>query len=211
MRTLVIAALGALALAGCSPLTSSHPLFSVADQAGPPPLTEGVWVALNTRCTREAAAATPLPDDCQPIHISRTPDGAWEAAGHKDGEVERLPLILVPAVPRASAEAYAPLYLVELSSKASGANHDAPAQERVYGLVVPIGVLPAREVMFGQIDCEDVLRQGPLAGLSVAHDGQGNVSGCSADNQTTVLEAAQRATIEQLNSLNDSRLVYVGP
>ena len=211
MRTFMFAAAAVFTLGACSPLTSNHPLFAIADQTGPPPLAEGVWVALNSRCTREAAAMTPLPDDCEPINLHRSADGGWEASGpgKNPGEVETIPLLLVPAVPRAGADAYAPLYVAELSARDSGADRQAPARQRIYALVAPLGAMPAHEAMFSDIDCEAILRQGPLEGVSAQHDDQGKVNGCTTESRAAVLEAARRATIEELNSLNDSRLVFV--
>ncbi|MFT3729220.1 MAG: hypothetical protein QM759_15465 [Terricaulis sp.] len=209
MRNLVIAALGMLTLTACSPLTSSHPLFSASDQTGPAPVAEGVWVAIDGDCTREAAATTPLPSACQPFDLRRNAAGAWEAVGHKDGREERLPFVLAPAFPRADASAYAPLYLVQMSARDAGVDHEAPVAQQVYGIVIPLGPMPAHEVMFGQIECDALVEDWPLAGITAQRDARGSLNGCTVDDPATALEAARRATIAQLSNLEQSRMIFV--
>lgn len=215
MRSFVFAAATALVLGACTPLTSDHPLFAVADQTGPAPLTEGVWVALNSRCTHELATTTPMPSECEPLTLSHAPDGGWVLSGSKvENGVEhreQLHLIVVPAVPTANPDAYAPLYIIQTPAREADPHSDADAETRVYAALAPIGTLPAREAFLVDLECESVLREGPIDGVTAEHDARGSISKCTAENQGAVREAARRATIEQLANIDDSRLVLVRP
>jgi hypothetical protein len=216
MRRSSIAMLAALTLGACTPLTSNHPLFSVADQTGPAPLTEGVWVAIDENCTREMAAATPLPHGCEPLTLSRASDGGWTLTGlSKDADGGPKPqsvhFIAVPAVATARPDAYAPLYVVELSARDLDPHSDAPAEARIYGAAAPIGALPATELFFADIDCDAVLREGPIEGVTAERDGNGSLTGCLADRPAAVREAARRAMIEEVHTIDQSRLVFLHP
>ena len=214
MRTFMLTAM-ILALGACTPLSANHPLFAVADQTGPAPLTEGVWVAINSRCTRELAATTPLPDDCEPVRLHRNGDGSWQlsAAKIENGVEQRdeMRLIIVPAVATANAEAYAPLYLVEVSAREADEHSSAPADARVYGAFAPIGGLPAREAFFVDVECDAVLREGPLDGVVSVRDANGGLTSCTAENKGAVREAVRRAVIEELSNVDEARIVFVRP
>jgi len=218
MRFLSIAlAATTLALGACSPpLTSDHPLFAVADQTGPAPLAEGVWVALSARCTREAALSATPPEDCEQMTLRRADEGAWVISGKDKDEngverTEELRLVIAPAVHTADADAYAPLYIVQLSAHDADPHSGAPADARIYMAFAPIGAMPARELYFIDVNCDAILREGPIDGVSTERDAQGNLSACRAANQTAVREAAQRATIEELSNIDQTRLLFVHP
>src|SRR5690606_16348134 len=72
MRAL-FAGVAAMLCVACAPLTAERPLFSVLDQTGPAPLTEGAWV--QGWCAPEAASASP--EACVRIELQRASDGAW--------------------------------------------------------------------------------------------------------------------------------------
>jgi hypothetical protein len=216
MAKLSMAALAALTLGACTPLTSSHPLFSLADATGPAPLSEGVWTALDENCTREMAAQTPLPHGCDQIVLQRRADGAYEVKGAgKDGDAGERPgaltLIIAPAVNTSSADAYAPLYLVQLSPRDADAASNAPPQSRIYAVFAPIGAMPAHEAFFTDIDCTAILREGPIAGVAEQHDPGGALSGCTTDSPAAVREAARRALIEAVSRIDEDRLVFAHP
>jgi hypothetical protein len=216
MAKILMAALAALTLGACTPLTSSRPLFSLADAAGPTPLSEGVWTALNENCTREMAARTPLPEGCDQIVLHRRADGAYElkGAGKDSGGGERsaaLTLIIAPAVSTSAADAYAPLYLVQLSPRDADATSSASPQSRVYAVFAPIGAMPAREAFFTDIDCTAILREGPITGVTEQHGPGGALSGCTTDSPAAVREAARRALIEALGHIDQDRLVFAHP
>jgi hypothetical protein len=74
----LLAAALALALSGCAPLTAATPQFSPADQVGPPPLAEGVWIFVSEACPeRYVRHRGRLPSKCLPSKLSRTSDGGW--------------------------------------------------------------------------------------------------------------------------------------
>jgi len=215
MRIPPLALLTALSLGACSPLTSTHPLFTVADQTGPPPLTEGVWVALDTNCTRDQAAATPLPDGCEPLAVHRSADGSWLVSGSKveDGvqHTQTIHLIVAPAVPTANADAFAPLYIVQFSPREADANDDASRDARIYGAIAPVGGLPAQEIIFFDIECGAALREGPIDGITAEQDAQGHPTHCTAAKPEAARLAAQRAAIENLGNVDQSRMIFLHP
>jgi hypothetical protein len=224
LRTILLAA----ALAGCAQLSAEAPLFAVADQVGPPPLSEGVWIAIGEECgEHNARRSGRFPKDCAPIEISRLPDGAWSARYRVDlatgltreerAEAEAqaarvMHLFIVPAVERRTPEAHAPLYVAEITSS-------APEDKVAYAVLAPLGDLPATSMLvIPGIDCADALRDGPIDGVTeqytervdetgVTHQ---DLSGCLAASQAAVRQAARRALIENLATLPEQRYVYVG-
>ncbi|HCK84422.1 MAG TPA: hypothetical protein DHW63_07875 [Hyphomonadaceae bacterium] len=225
LRSAVALALAA-ALGACANLSAEAPLFSVADQIGPSPLVEGVWIALGENCPERNLSRRRFPQECSPIEIDRLPDGAWRARYRVDlatgltrEERERaeadaariMRLIVVPAVERQDSEAYAPLYVAESAPQS--------ADDRVsYYVIVPQGTLPAESILLlSGIGCADALREGPIAGvteqytervdeLGVAHQ---DLTGCVASSQAAVREAARRAVIENLATLFNTRYARV--
>ena len=211
-RLAVLAILAAAALAACTPMTANAPLFSPADQIGPPPLAEGIWVAIDDDCPRTTATRHGrLPRACEPIEMRRAPDGAWLVHGSskdQDGQQQELDIrfILAPATERPTPDAYSPLYVAEYVDPES-----APAGPR-YAAIAPIGTLPAHEIfMLANIDCAQILRDGPIAGLTETHNEQGALTGCVAASQAVVREAARRALIQGLGEIDQQRLVFVRP
>jgi hypothetical protein len=217
----------ALALAGCAELTAEQPLFSVADQ-GPPPLTEGVWIGVGEGCAERHVRLRRFPSDCTPLDIRRQDDGSWRVAVRVDlvfdlsarerAEAAADPangpyrVILAPAVERDIGEGYAPLYLGEVAATSGERSSVA------YALVAPIGSMPATEMhMTAMISCEQILRDGPIEGVSPRYetrtDAEGEsrqeLSGCVASTRGAVREAARRAVIESLDELTDRRYVFV--
>ncbi len=201
------------ALAGCAPLTAEEPLFSPADQLGPAPLTEGVWIQIGEDCpARMARRRGRLPAACAPGELRRLLDGAWQfhvrtpartgAAEPERDEVMRL--VLAAATERPNAETYAPLYLAEYLQEAE------PRGPR-YLAIAPIGVLPATEIYVVALDCGDVLRDGPIAGVREVRDETGKIVSCIAASQAAVREAARRAIIENLGQVDETRLMFVRP
>lgn len=215
MRGLVTAMAAALALAACTPLTSEHPLFSHADEVGPSPLSEGLWVGIDENCTREMAARAPPPESCDQFTLRHTASGWRLSAQDKDdnGAVRTLefPIVVVPAVPTEHADAYAPLYIVEVGQRDADPKSDAPPDQRIYAVVAPIGVLPAQELFVTEIDCAAILREGPIDGVSERRGADGALSGCVAANQAAVREAARRTVIENLSGIDHNRMVLVRP
>ncbi len=209
------ALIAAVALAGCAPLTAEAPLFSPADQIGPAPLTEGVWIQIGEDCpARMARRRGRLPAACAPGELSRLPDGAWQfhvrtQARTVDGawEPERdemMRLLIAPAIERPNAETYAPLYLAEY---VQWAEQSGPR----YFAIAPIGALPATEIYVVALDCGDVLRDGPIAGVREVRDEEGKIVSCIAASQAAVREAARRAVIENLGQVDETRLLFVRP
>lgn len=221
-RTILLVA----ALAGCAQLSAEAPLFSPADQVGPAPLSEGVWIAIGEECgERNARRGGRFPKECAPIEISRLPDGAWSARYRIDlasgltreeraeAEAARvMHLVIVPAVQRRTPEAYSPLYLAEITSS-------APEDKVAYAVLAPLGDLPATAMLvIAGIDCADALRDGPIDGVTEQYiervDETGvtrqDLSGCLASTQAAVRQAARRALIENLATLAEQRYVYVG-
>lgn len=215
MRAYMIAVATALMLGACTPLTSERPLFSHADETGPPPLTEGVWVALEDNCTREMATATPIGASCDQLTLRHTTEG-WRLSGQDkdDNGAARtvdIPLVVVPAVGTANAEAYAPLYIVQLSTRDANSHSDASPEERIYGVIAPIGAMPATEAFFTDIDCGAILREGPIAGVTEHHNADGTLGGCTTASPSAVREAARRTLVEGFGNVDNDRLVFVHP
>lgn len=145
-----------LALLGaCAPLTAERSLFSVADQIGPTPLTEGRWVQGGDGCAPGEAASEA--DACVTVDVARDRDGAWLYTMRSSADEvadSHWRFIIAPATETARGEDYAPLYLAEYNSL----DDETPP---FYAVVAPVGVMPAREVrMVTMIDCDDVLREG---------------------------------------------------
>jgi hypothetical protein len=215
-------------LAGCAALSAEAPLFSLADQTGPPPLTEGVWIALGEGCAEHNLRRRRFPSDCMPLDIRRDEDGAWRVSVRADlvsditaaerAEAENNPsngpyrVILAPAVERPMGDSYAPVYLGEVVSLAPGNASVA------YAVIAPINSMPATEMhLIAFVDCGSVLRDGPIEGIMTHYeprtDDQGverqELRGCIASTQAAVREAVRRAVIENLNELTDRRFVFV--
>lgn len=215
--------------AGCAELTAERPLFSVADQTGPPPLTEGIWVNISEECPRPNLRQRRFPGECVPMEIRREADGAWRVAIRIDlisdfdrerrAEEEADPsngpyrMILAPAVERPITDSYAPLYLGELTTPGSEEPRDVG-----YAVVVPSGELPATSAyIVGSISCISILADGPIEGVTPEYtpriDDQGvthqELSGCVASSQAAVREAARRAVVEGFDEIASRRLVFV--
>jgi hypothetical protein len=215
--------------AGCAELTAERPLFSVADQTGPPPLSEGIWVTISEECPRPNLRQRRFPADCVPMDIRREVDGAWRVAIRVDlisdlararrAEEETDPqngpyrMILTPAVERQITDSYAPLYVGELTT--SG---DETPGEVGYAVVAPRGAMPATEVYISAIiGCSIILRDGPVEGVTPEYtprtDDQGvthqQLTGCTATSQAAVREAARRTIIEELDAITSRRTVFV--
>ncbi len=209
-KALVIAVVAGLAVAACSPLTARSPLFSASDQIGPPPLSTGVWMSVSEHCPASAAQG-PLPSACELAELRRLPDGAWilrfrEPAhdGIAEKEVE-LRMLIVAATEHPTGEAYAPLYLAE---------YEDPTQSPPvrYAAIAPRGVMPATDIrVIADIDCADVLRDGPVTGVSEVRDAHGALVRCIADGPRAVRESVRRAVIENLRDLDENRLVFIHP
>jgi hypothetical protein len=216
-----------LAIGGCANLTADRPLFSVADQ-GPPPLTEGIWIALGEECAEHNVRRRRFPKECIPLEFRREADGAWRIAFRIDlvsnfNSRERAEaeldaangpyrLILAPAVERETGEGFAPLYVGELDQLR---NEDDSV---TYAVVAAIGAMPATEMrLLGMIGCDDILRDGPIEGITpdyqtrIDEDGVSHqdLRGCTATSQAAVREAVRRALIENLDEIAKSRFVFV--
>lgn len=212
-----------LALGACTPLTANAPLFSPADAIGPPPLTEGVWFALDEeRCTREQATSATPPRTCVPFTFRHMPDGAWRltAEGPDDHGVRRhldLRFVAAPVNEKPSPDAYSALYVAEYLDDGTLDTSDAKQTERHapevrYAVLAPVGGQPARELfLIAEIDCGNILREGPIEGVEERHDAGGALTGCVAANQAAVREAARRAVVENLDDYERSRLLFVHP
>jgi hypothetical protein len=221
----------AAALGACSELTADAPLFSSADQFGPPPLTEGLWIAVHEGCPESNARRRTgrFPGGCTPLEIRRTEDGAWQAqlridlianlSAQERAEAEEqaaagpMRLVIAPAVERARPDSYAPLYVAEVTLQ-------SPPDAIGYAVIAPIGAMPAQSTLVvASIGCIDILRQGPIEGVReqyrtrIEDDGSEHreVSGCVASTQAAVREAARRAVIENLDEMLERRYVYVRP
>jgi hypothetical protein len=197
-------------LGACAPLTAEAPLFSLADQVGPPPLSVGVWRQGGEGCAHEGGTAM---EACARIELSRTGDGAWlyvMRSPEADEVQEQLSwrVIVAPALESDRAEYYAPLYVAEYVSL------DEPGRP-LYAVVAPVGAMPAREVrMLAMIDCDDALREGPIPGVSEVQGEEAFDRVCVARSRTAVREAARRALIENLSLvLGDvrTRFIWVSP
>lgn len=121
-------------------------------------------------------------------------------------------MLIIPAVEYANADAYAPLYIGEL--------RNARAADSVgYIIIAPLGAMPATSALVSSIGCDDILREGPIDGVTPHYGepptgddgGQSPLSGCTASTQAAVHIAARRAMIEDLDTLVGSRYVFVRP
>lgn len=199
-----------LALLGaCAPLTAERSLFSVADQIGPTPLTEGRWVQGGDGCAPGEAASEA--DACVTVDVARDRDGAWLYTMRSSADEvadSHWRFIIAPATETARGEDYAPLYLAEYNSL----DDETPP---FYAVVAPVGVMPAREVrMVTMIDCDDVLREGPIPGVEERNAEEMFERLCVASDQAAVREAARRAAIENLALLIGeprTRFLWVSP
>ncbi|HVY85002.1 MAG TPA: hypothetical protein VG943_07705 [Caulobacterales bacterium] len=207
MSSLAVAALAACASA-CVELTSPTPLFPTADRALPAPIEEGAWVAIDEDCPREALQTQPLPKGCQPFELHQGADGVWVAHGLERGqngqESEReMRFVIAPATENVPPNTYAPLYVAEHQNDAS-----PPAWS--YVVIAPIGTLPAHEVfVLGTISCDAALRDGPINGVRSRHDAHGALTACTASKPSAVREAARRAMIQALPTIDETRLVHL--
>jgi hypothetical protein len=177
-RRRLSALLLAAALAGCAELTAEAPLFSPADQVGPPPLTEGVWIAVHEECPAHYARRRSgrFHAECTPIEIRRQEDGAWVAHLRVDlvfgltaqqradaEEYDPVRVIIAPAVERPPADGYSPLYVAELSPTEQD-------DDIGYAVIAPIGAMPATSMLLvGSIGCVDILRDGPIDGITAQY------------------------------------------
>jgi hypothetical protein len=201
----------ALSLGACAPLTAQAPLFSLADQANPPPLREGVWRQIDPGCTTETAQAGE--NGCVRIEVSRSEDGRWlyvmrstDESGVTEENAWRF--VIASAVETERREEYAPLYVAEYVAV------DEPNQP-FYAVVAPVGLMPASEVrMIAMIDCDDALREGPIPGVREEQGDEEFERLCIAANRGAVREAARRTVIENLSVLlgeESVRFVWIAP
>lgn len=220
----------AAAISACAELTADAPLFTPADQAGAPPLTEGIWIGLAEDCPqRHARARGRFPMACAPLEIRRAEDGAWRARFRIDlvygltaqeradaaDDVGPYRVVIAPAVEREiPGDSYAPLYLGEMR------NETADTTTVGYVAIAPMGVMPATSfTLTGPINCEVILRDGPIEGINASYteeatpDGQvtRTIGACTPMTQAAVREAARRAAIEDLGAMAQGRFVYVRP
>jgi hypothetical protein len=202
----------AAALVGaCAPLTAQTPLFSLADQAQPPPLREGVWMQTDPACAAETALAGE--DGCVRIEVARGADGGWlytMRSTDEDGVTEENAwrFVIASAVETERGDEYAPLYVAEyLSLKAP--------EQPFYAVVAPVGLMPASEVrMVAMIDCDDSLRDGPIPGIEEQTGEAAFERVCIAESRGAVREAARRVVIENLPALlgeQRGRFVWIAP
>src|SRR5690348_553739 len=124
MRTLFALA-AVVFVSACASLTADRPLFTTADQIGPAPLAEGIWIMVGDDCPMPIASRRTgrLPRDCAPMEIRRGDDGAWIARFRvdlmstppdaDDGPLGPFTFIIVPAADHTEAASYAPLYVAE--------------------------------------------------------------------------------------------------
>lgn len=229
LMTATLAALAALIVSGCTSLTAPAPLFTVADQIGPPALSEGIWIGVNEDCpVRNATRRNGrFPRGCDAYELRRTDDGAWRlserpdlmsAQQDVDSSDAAYVFVLVPVSERPSADAYSSYYVAEVREEDSSV---------IYAGVVPIGTMPATSFTTVSIDCGTIIRDGDIAGIEVSYetveappgtppDGAApttRIRGCTASTQAAVREAARRALVETIGSQIESgeRLMYVRP
>mgnify|MGYP001264996479 CR=1 FL=1 len=211
-----------VALGACTPLRAERPLFSPADQIGPPPLVEGVWIAISEDCPeRYARRRGRAPAKCRPAEITRMEDGAWlyrfqdhVPLGDENSEAE-MPrswrLVIAPLTERHMPEdVYAPLYLAEYAPLDAGVE----AADPHYALIAPVEVLPAEEIYVRrEINCASVLRDGPIEGVREIRNERGDPTDCVAETQAAVREAVRRDLIENLHNMlgGEGRLMRVRP
>jgi hypothetical protein len=217
------------ALCGCAELRAERPLFAPADQTGRAPLTEGIWIAVSDECPeRYARSRGRFPADCTPFELRRAESGAWRVALRADlayglsredrSEAEQSSgpflLIVAPAAERTLQEdEFASVYLAEM-------RREDGADEGVgYLVIAPVGTLPASDVRVASIGCHDILRDGPIDGVTPEYrdrqvEGgaiEQDISGCVATTQAAVREAARRTMIEDFETLIGTRYVHARP
>lgn len=228
----------AAALGACAELSADAPLFSPADQAGPPPLTEGVWIAVGEKCPAANARRRTgrFPADCSPLEVRQAQDGAWrvslridlvyglsaqERAEAEEEDAGPYRLVIAPAVERTLGDSYAPIYVAETTRE--------EATGIAYVVIAPLGQMPATSALVVlSVSCADILRDGPIDGVAAQYTAnettadaseapeseparEPTLSGCIASTQAGVREAARRAVIENLDEMLERRFVYVRP
>jgi hypothetical protein len=203
--------LAALLLGACAPLTARAPLFTLTDQASPPPLREGVWMQTDPACT--PATAQRGENGCTRIEVARGEDGGWlytMRSTDENGVTEENAwrFVIASAVETERGEEYAPLYVAEYVAI------EEPEQP-FYAVVAPVGIMPAGEVrMVAMIDCDDALREGPIPGVEEVVGDEAAERLCIAASREAVREAARRALIENLPLLlgeERARFVWIAP
>ncbi|MGH6951534.1 MAG: hypothetical protein ACREH4_11705 [Vitreimonas sp.] len=237
-RDILTALMMAAALGACAELTAEAPLFAVSDQIGPPPLTEGVWIAVGEDCPAYYARRRTgrFPEGCWPMELRTGEGGAWrmrprvdlisnlsaQERAQTEADFGPARAIVAPAVENPPVDGYSPLYVAEFDPEAE--DHAIS-----YAVIAPIGAMPATSAMvIGSIGCADILRDGPIEGVTVqyeeptpAREGAAltssapderappAMSGCIAAAPAAVREAARRAVIQNLGELTQVRFVYV--
>jgi hypothetical protein len=219
MRTLLLT----LALAGCAQLSAEAPLFSVADQPSEPPIVEGVWLVLGEGCPAEnLTRSNNFSPPCEPMQITREPDGAWSARQRPDlvagptpeeraapEQPREIRFLLVPAVERPLGAGQSTAFVAELQPP-------APGDSTAYVIAVPTGALPAASLfILSGIGCADALADGPIADVEPLYTERAGpagettreLSGCVASTQAAVREAARRTLIANADELSEQRLV----
>lgn len=209
-----------VALGACTPLRAERPLFSLADQIGPPPLVEGVWISISEDCPeRYARRRGRAPAKCRPAELTRMEDGAWlyrfqDHVPLRDENAEaEMPrnwrLVIAPLTVRNTPEAYAPLYLAEYAPL-EGPGADEPR----YALIAPVEVLPAEEIYVRlEVGCASALRDGPIEGVRETRNERGDITDCVAETQAAAREAGRRDLIENLRNMlgGEGRMMLVRP
>ncbi len=174
-------------LTACAPLSAERPLFTFADQSGPAPLSEGVWLQSDRSCSIEEGAARS--EDCAWIEVTRSGDGGWRyvMGPGKPGVVvdSSWRFLITRAVNTDRGDEFAPLYVAEYLST------DRPGRP-LYAAVAPVGPMPAKEVrMIAVIDCSDALREGPIPGVTDVRSSGQFSRVCIASSVGAVREAAR--------------------
>lgn len=177
---LTLVFMGAALVSGCAQLTAEHPLFSAADQVGPAPLAEGLWLSVGSECPeRNILRRRNFDRGCQPFEIRRREDDLWEIRARFDlvprlssqvrADAERIfatptVFVLAPAIEHPRRQAFAPLYLAEFQTPIPGIDGIS------YAVFVPFGELPARSILILSIGCDTALRDGPIDGVTVTYE-----------------------------------------
>ena len=204
-------------LGGCFvPLTADAPLFSTADQVGPPPVREGVWIIDSSECDADwvdrARASGRAPPGCPFYELRHRRDGAWLLRVHDDemGVFESR-LIMAPVTGAGSADSPT-FYIFEAAIQ----GRRWPPDERPveYVIAAPIGTRPAREMAWLLFLCPDKAISGIKRGAR----------SCIANHPAAVREAARHelgdmafvtgassATSSGGVKHGDAHLVWVGP